>query len=519
MRVVVTGATGLIGRALVARLVSDGVEVVALTRRPRQARAALPSAARVVRWNDDAGGAWVKHLVGADAVVHLGGASIGSRPWTAGRRREILASRVRSTEAIVSAIESLSPADRPKALISASGMDYYGDRPSDEPITESSSPGTSFLAGVCRDWEARSMRAEVLGVRVALMRTGFVVDRAAPAFRLLALPSRLGLGARLGTGEQRFTWVHLRDVVGLFRLAIADAQIHGPVNLIAPEVPRQSDVVREMARSLHRPAPLRIPERLLRLAINGQADLLLHGRSARPIVALEHGYEFAYPTLSGALREAFGARRSEGRVESKSPFERAFAPGERPLLAPALQTQFLTSEGVVTLSGEMTRVWRRQRWLAPAFRVMAPLHILFAETGRDVPMTLTIRPSRDRAGRPIQRWEREFRFPEGIRRFDATLSYDPDLGQTVERTGPNGMFESVWRTLVVPSGLIIEAEGLRLRIGSRRVRLPRVLGVTVRVEERIDAEHLDRISVNLSLTHSVLGALFGYEGVVIVKRR
>jgi uncharacterized protein (TIGR01777 family) len=370
MRVVVAGATGLIGRALVSSLVEDGVEVVALSRRPREARAILPSASRVVQWTADRGGLWVEQLVGAESVVNLGGASIGSRPWTTGRRREIFSSRVQATDRLVSRIASLSSADRPSSLINASGMDFYGGRPAGEQITESSTAGISFLAGVCREWEGRAMRAEALGLRVALMRTGFVIDRAAPAFRLLALPSRLGLGARLGSGEQRFTWVHLEDVVGILRLAITDSGIRGPVNVIAPDVPQQLEVVQEMARALHRPAPLYIPEWLLRMALDGQADLLLHGRSAQPTVAIEHGYQFAFPTLAGALSEAFGPRQVRRPTRLRSPFDLAFAPSERSRLAPALETQFLSSTGVVTLAGQMSRVWRRHRWLGPAFWVL-----------------------------------------------------------------------------------------------------------------------------------------------------
>ena len=308
MRIIVTGGTGLIGRALVSSLTADGIETVVLSRRPQTARAVLPTTTRVADWTGEDAGSWRKELVGAEAIVHLGGASIGTRPWTAGRRRLILSSRVQSTDALVAAIEAIPAADRPRVLVSASGMDFYGDRPADEVITEASGPGTSFLASVCRAWESSASRAQDLGVRVALSRTGFVIDRDASAFRLLALPSRLGLGARLGTGEQGFTWIHLADVIGLLRLAISDSSIQGPMNVIAPEVPPQREVVRAMARVLHRPAPLRVPERLLRLGLDGLADLLLHGRFAQPTVAIGRGYGYRFPTLDGALTEALGPR-------------------------------------------------------------------------------------------------------------------------------------------------------------------------------------------------------------------
>jgi uncharacterized protein (TIGR01777 family) len=308
MRVAIAGGSGLIGRRIVAALLADGHAVSVLTRKVERAVRRLPPGAEAIRWDPSREpDAVADALRGFDGVVNLAGASIGGIPWTPGRKRAILESRLQATGAIVYGIERLPPGERPATLVSASGIDVYGDR-RDIELAEDGPTADTFLARVALAWEAAARGAERLGVRVVLCRTAFVVAADAPAFRLLVLPSRLFLGGRLGPGDQPFTWIHVDDAVGLYALALRNPSIAGPFNLVAPEVPPQREVARAIGRVLGRPAAFPAPAPLLRLALWGQADLLLHGRRAVPARATAAGYVFRYPTIEAALREALGGR-------------------------------------------------------------------------------------------------------------------------------------------------------------------------------------------------------------------
>ena len=306
MKVLITGGSGFIGRHLAASLAQDGHDVVVLSRRadttnPRKG-------VRYVTWDArSANGDWVKELSDAQGVVNLAGASIGSWPWTRRRMAELLSSRLSATAALVQGLER-TPADRrPPVLVSASGIDYYGDR-GEEAITEDSDPGSSFLARLSQQWEAEAQKAESLGVRVARIRTAMVVGREALAFRLLTLPFRFFVGGPLGNGRQWFTWIHIDDMVGLYRLALDDARVSGPVNAVAPDIRRERDVAREIGRALHRPAIIPVPSFALRLVLGNEAQLLLHGRHAVPAKALAYGYRFRMGGLHEALEEALRGR-------------------------------------------------------------------------------------------------------------------------------------------------------------------------------------------------------------------
>lgn len=309
MRIVIAGGTGLIGTALTRALADAGHEVVVLTRRQPAEVRGLPHGARAARWNPSDPAGWAVALEGAGVVINLAGASIGTPPWTAGRRREIVDSRLRATSGLVGAMRSLPPDARPQALVSASGVDYYGER-GDETLDEGSAHGGGvFLAEVCARWEAAAMEAEPLGVRIVLVRTGLVLAREAPALRLMALPFRLFAGGANGSGRQWVSWVQLADVVGLYSRAAADPAVRGPLNAVAPEPVRNAELAGEIGRALHRPVWLSQPAPLLRLALGRQSELLLVSRRVLPRVALDRGYEFRYPALPAALAEALGRRR------------------------------------------------------------------------------------------------------------------------------------------------------------------------------------------------------------------
>ena len=306
MRIVIAGGSGFLGRRLAAAWVAAGDEVTVLSRRPSGAsgQQTAGTGTSLARWDpprvDDE---LVASLSGADAVVNLAGVPIGGRPWTPGRKRAILQSRLDATGAIVGAIGRLPAADRPKVLVNASGIDIFGDRPEGE-MTEDSPPGDSFLADVVLAWEAAARAAEPLGVHVVLARTALIVAPEALAWRLILLPFRLFVGGPLGSGRQRFTWIHIDDAVGLYDLALRNDSIVGPVNMVAPEVPTQRELARAIGRVMHRPAIFPVPAVVLRLVLWGQADIVLHGRIAVPAKALAAGYRFRHPTVESALLDA-----------------------------------------------------------------------------------------------------------------------------------------------------------------------------------------------------------------------
>jgi uncharacterized protein (TIGR01777 family) len=322
MRVVVAGGSGLIGRALVASLLADGHAVTVLTRDPDRARKRLPVGCEIRAWDGGLDPEAVVELEGVEVVVNLCGVPVGPRPWTPGRKREIVASRVRPADALVRAIATLAPADRPKAYVSAAGTDWYTDLDA-KPATEAAVPPprgnpakgagtTQFLWTVCDEWERAALRAEPLGVRVALLRTSFVLAPGASLMGLLALPFRLWLGGPLGSGRQWFSWVHIDDVIGLYRLAIADERASGAVNVAAPEPCRQGEFAAAIGRALGRPSRLRVPGFAIRIALRGEATLALGSRRVVPARALELGYRFVYSDVTAATAAALGRSQTVG---------------------------------------------------------------------------------------------------------------------------------------------------------------------------------------------------------------
>ena len=301
MKVVVAGGTGFIGQALVRELVRDGHDVVVLSR----AAGGGPAGARVVEWDPAAGasGDWPAEMRGASAVINLAGANIGGGRWTNARKRVLEESRTQSTGALAAAIRALEAGDRPRVLVNASGIDYYGDR-GDEMVTEESPPGASYLAQLCVRWEAAAREAEALGVRVVLMRTAVVFGKGADALERLALPFKLFAGGPLGSGRQWFPWVHLDDAVGLYRFAVENEAVAGPLNAVSPDIRRERDVAAAVGRVLARPSWAPAPAFALRLVLGQLSELILHGRRAEPRKALSLGYQFKRPNLEDALRQS-----------------------------------------------------------------------------------------------------------------------------------------------------------------------------------------------------------------------
>jgi hypothetical protein len=294
--VVVTGATGLVGRRLVARLLRDGFPVRALSRSP--ARAGLPAEVEVHGWDGLAAPAAA--LARSRALVHLAGEPVFAGVLTAERRRRIRESRVVSTRSLAEALAGLPAPERPGVLVCASAVGYYGSR-GDEVLDETAPPGEGFLAEVCIDWEEAAARAERAGVRSVSLRIGLALAAEGGALAAMRLPFSLGLGARLGSGAQWQPWVHVDDVVGLALAAISDARYRGAVNAVAPNPVTNREFTAALARALGRPAFLRAPAALLRLLGTDVAGELLGSRRVAPRAARERGFAFAYPDLAGAL--------------------------------------------------------------------------------------------------------------------------------------------------------------------------------------------------------------------------
>lgn len=294
MQTIVTGATGLIGQALIRQL---GSGVAVLSRDDGRAQRLL-GGVRTHRWAPEGGPAPVEALRGADVVFNLAGEPAADGRWTAEKKRRIRDSRVVGTRHLVEGLAALD--ERPRVLVSASAVGYYGDR-GDELLDERSSPGQGFLAEVCIDWEREAMAAERLGIRVVCVRIGLVMSAAGGALAKMLPPFRLGAGGRLGSGRQWMPWIHIDDLVGILLHAARSESLRGPINGVAPAPVTNVTFTRALARAVRRPAVLPMPAFALNLAFGEMSGMLMASQRVMPAVALRSGYTFAHPDLDAAL--------------------------------------------------------------------------------------------------------------------------------------------------------------------------------------------------------------------------
>jgi uncharacterized protein (TIGR01777 family) len=292
MGIAITGASGLIGSAVVAELTAAGHRVTRLVR----ATAAGPDEAR---WDPETGAVDEAALEGVDGVVHLAGRNIASGRWTAAVKTEIRESRVGGTRLLC---ESLARLKRPpQVLISASAVGFYGCR-GDAVLDEASPPGEGFLVEVCREWEAATQPAAERGIRVVLPRFGVVLSRRGGALVRMLRLFRFGLGGRVGDGGQYWSWVSSDDAAGAVLHLLMNPSLHGPVNVTAPEPVTNAEFTRTLARTLHRPALFPLPATVARLVLGEMADvLLLCSARVLPKKLLDAGYVFRHPRLAEAL--------------------------------------------------------------------------------------------------------------------------------------------------------------------------------------------------------------------------
>lgn len=303
-RILITGGSGLIGRALTAELAAAGYPVVVLSRSPERVRG-LPAGARAAGWDGETAGGWGELVDGALGIVHLAGESIASGPWTAARKRRIRDSRLDSSRAVLAAVTAA--AERPRFLLQASGVDYYGPGGA-EVVSEEHPAGEGFLAELCVEWEAATAPVEELGVRRCLLRSGIVLAAEGGALPKMALPFKLFVGGPLGSGNQFVPWIHLADEVAAIRFLAETEAARGPFNLCSPEPVTNRELSRQIARRLHRPCLLRAPAFALHAVLGEMAEMLLGGQRAVPAALERLGFRFRFPGLAAALADVLPAR-------------------------------------------------------------------------------------------------------------------------------------------------------------------------------------------------------------------
>ncbi len=302
MRVLITGGSGLIGRALSANLARDGNEIIILSRQPERI-VGLPMGVSARWWDSHTTEGWSSLVDGTDAIINLAGENISSGRWSDERKHAILKSRSSAGQAVVQAVRAA--ARKPRIVIQASGIGYYGPY-GDEEITEETPPGHDFLAQLAANWESSTASLESLGVRRAIIRTGVVLSIEGGALPRMLLPFRFFAGGRLGSGRQWFPWIHIADEVGAIRFLIENETANGPFNLTAPVPLNNAEFSRLLGQQLRRPALMPIPAFALRLLFGEMATVLLDGQRAIPRRLVQLGFTFQFPEAEPALRDLLG---------------------------------------------------------------------------------------------------------------------------------------------------------------------------------------------------------------------
>jgi uncharacterized protein len=292
----ITGATGLIGKYLVKSILTNGDTVIALSTNVEKAKLSLPGVNTIVNFND--------HLSlkneSIDAIINLAGANLGSKHWTEKAKKEFYDSRINVTGKVVDLISKMDK--KPEVLVSASGIDIYGDR-GEEDIYEEDKLANTFLANLCRDWEAEALKAEEYGVRVVLMRTALVLAKESSALKKLVLPFRFFTGGYIGSGKQYVSWIHIDDLVAMYLYASENHSIKGAINTSSPEPLSMKEFSHVIGKVLIRSSWLNVPSFLIKIILGEMSEVVLTGRKALPKKILDAGFKFKYTNLSNALTD------------------------------------------------------------------------------------------------------------------------------------------------------------------------------------------------------------------------
>jgi uncharacterized protein len=299
-KIVITGATGFIGRNICSKLIARGDEITIFTRSVEKAKKIIPGASKYIAW-DYSLNDWYDEISGKDAVINLAGESLLSKRWSEEHKNEVRDSRINSTRALVEAIQ-LS-AERPKTFISASAVGFYGD--SESEVDELSQKGKGFLAELVNDWEKEAAKVEELNVRRVCIRIGIVLDENDGALAKMILPFRLFVGGPLGSGKQWMPWIHVDDLVNIFLFALDNEQVEGIINGVSPNPVRMNDFAKSIGKVMNRPAIFKVPEFVLKLILGEASKTIITGANVFPGKAIRLGYKFNYSDLEKALEEIF----------------------------------------------------------------------------------------------------------------------------------------------------------------------------------------------------------------------
>ncbi|KJS46813.1 TIGR01777 family oxidoreductase [Desulfosporosinus sp. BICA1-9] len=300
MNVLIFGGTGFVGRNLIGELLKNGYQVYVVTRNPQKTASSFENKVKVIEWDNVSPLSSIYELQQTDVVINLAGESIGNRRWINSVKEEILASRIRTTRAIVTAINNGTI--QPKVLINASAVGYYGPREDDE-LTESDEVGQDFLAQVCRDWEKEAYKVQNNLTRVVTIRIGVVLGNEG-ALNRMAFPFKLYIGGPMGTGNQWLSWIHIQDLSRMIRFIIDHQELTGPINAVTPEPVRMKDFCKTLGEVLNRPSWLPVPEILLKIVLGQMAEMLLHGQRVVPKKILSANFEYRFSKLRAALEDA-----------------------------------------------------------------------------------------------------------------------------------------------------------------------------------------------------------------------
>jgi uncharacterized protein (TIGR01777 family) len=299
-KIIITGATGLIGKDIFSELMKRGDEVTIFTRNTNRAKIEIPHAAQYVEWNYNKPGEWKEHLNLKDAVIHLAGASLYDKRWTKHYKKIIIESRETSTANLVNAIKEAD--EKPKVFICSSAVGYYGDS-GDKVLTENSQKGNSFTAKVCEKWERAAAEVEKYGVRRISIRTGIVLNRGEGTLKKMVTPFKFFVGGTLGSGKQWFPWVHINDLVKIFLFVLDNNEIQGALNAVSPNPVRMKELTDEIGRILHRPSFFKVPSFALRIALGELADEVTASLRVKPQKLNDQNFKFQFENISLCLKD------------------------------------------------------------------------------------------------------------------------------------------------------------------------------------------------------------------------
>ncbi len=297
-KVIITGASGLIGLNLCKELIKRGDEITIFTRNPSKVKKEISGAKNYVNWNYNKLESWQNFLENTDAVIHLAGANISGKRWTKKYKNEILESRIISTKNLIKALAEST--NKPECFIISSAVGFYGDA-GDKILTEESQFGSDFLSEVCKQWENASKGVDDLGIRRVNIRTGIVLSTNAGALKKMLLPFKLFAGGPLGNGKQWFPWIHIDDIIRIYINALDDTSFKGAINAAAPGVVSMKEFSKKLGNALHRPSIFSVPRFLLSLVIGEAADSVLASQRVIPKKLLDSGFKFKYENIKDAL--------------------------------------------------------------------------------------------------------------------------------------------------------------------------------------------------------------------------